>query len=96
MAFNFNAHLEGYEFRGSRTGEGKNGMWMSLVLEDPDEARQLDVSVPQDLQRDVRDLSLKKGDVLSLDIRAFAGPEYSRVSLVQVTGIVDKNGEVQL
>lgn len=96
MAFNLRVHLENYEFRGLRTGEGKNGTWMSMVLEDPDEARQLDVSIPRDMHRDVRDLSLSKGDVLKLDVRAYAGPEYSRVSLIEITSIVDRNGEVLL
>ena len=96
MAFNLRVHLENYEFRGLRTGEGKNGEWMSIVLEDPEEARQLDVSIPRDMHREVRELSLAKGDNLVLDVRAYAGPDYSRVSLIKITSIVDANGEVQL
>lgn len=94
MAFSLRVNLEKYEYRGVRTGEGKNGQWMSLVLEDPEEARQIDVSVPRDMQEDVSDLQLKKGDVLDLVIRAYAGTEYSRLSLIRIVHAVDQNGEV--
>ena len=48
------------------------------------------------VKADVYNLGLKKkGDILSLDVVAYAGAEYSRIRLVQITGVVDKDGEVQ-
>ena len=44
---------------------------MSLVLED-ENANQLDVSVPSDLQGDVYGLGLRKGDIITVAIRAVA------------------------
>ena len=95
MAFSLSVHLEGYEFRAMRSGQGQNGTWLSLVLENTEDARQIDVSVPQDMHADVYNLGLKKGDILSLDVVAYAGADYSRIRLVQITGVVDKDGEVQ-
>ena len=96
MAFSLPVHLEGYEYRAMRTGQGQNGTWMSIVLENPEDARQVDISVPQDMQSDVYNMHLSKGDVLTLDVVAYAGAEYSRVRLVEIVGVVDKDGEVQL
>ena len=70
MAFSLNVHLEGYEYRTLRAGVGPKGPWLSLVLENTEDARQLDVSVPKDMQADVYNLGLKKGDILSLDVVA--------------------------
>ena len=95
MAFNLPVHLEGYEYRALRTGQGKNGTWMSIVLENPDDARQVDVSVPQEMQSDIYNLGLKKGDVLTLDVTAYAGVDYSRVRLDEIVSVVDAQGEVQ-
>lgn len=95
MAFRLPVHLKDYEFRGRREGTGQNGPWLSLILEDPEEARQINVSVPQRLQSDVNELNLKKGDVLELNVIAFAGEEYSRITLVEVLRVVDADGEVQ-
>ena len=95
MAFSLNVHLDGYEYRTLRSGTGQIGPWLSLVLENTEDARQIDVSVPKDMQADVNNLGLKKGDILSLDVVAYAGADYSRIRLVQITGVVDKDGEVQ-
>lgn len=96
MAFSLPVHLEGYEYRALRTGQGQNGTWMSIVLENPEDARQVDISVPKDMQSDVYNLSLTKGDVLTLEVVAYAGADYSRVRLVEIVSVVDKDGEVQL
>lgn len=96
MAFSLPVHLEGYEYRAMRTGQGQNGVWMSIVLENPEDARQVDISVPQDMQSDVYNLHLAKGDVLELNVVAYAGADYSRVRLVEIVGVVDADGEVQL
>jgi hypothetical protein len=95
MAFNLNVHLDNYEYRTMRTGTGANGAWMSLVFENPEDARQIDVSVPQDMQSDIYNLGLTKGDIVSLDINAYAGVEYSRIRLIKITSVVDADGEVQ-
>lgn len=96
MAFRLNVHCDSYEFRALRTGNGKNGAWMSLVMECPEDASQIDVSVPRDMHGDVYGYQLSKGDKVTMDVVAFAGPEYSRITLRSITGIVDVNGEVQL
>ena len=73
MAFVLNVTLERMEYRAVRSGVGKESgkPWMSLVLED-EYSNQLDVSVPQDIQGDVYGLSLRKGDMVNLSIRAVA------------------------
>lgn len=96
MAFRLNVHLESFEFRKLNTGTGRKGPWMSLVMEDPEDASQVDVSVPSDMQGDVYGYQLAKGDKVTMDVVAFAGPEYSRVTLKAITRIVDVNGEIQL
>ena len=96
MAFRLNVHLENYEYRGMRTGNGEHGAWMSLVLENLEDSRQLDVSVPRDMQGDIYNLGLKKGDALVLDVVAYAGNEYSRVTLSALPSVVDPDtGEVE-
>lgn len=71
MAFALNAVLSPMEFRALRSGSGKNGPWMSLVFEDAD-SQQLEASVPKDLQGDIYNLGLSKGDVCSISVRAVA------------------------
>lgn len=73
MAFVINAQLNRMEYRSVRSGVGKESgkTWMSLVLED-ENANQLDVSVPSDLQGDVYGLGLRKGDIITVAIRAVA------------------------
>lgn len=96
MAFSLNATLSNYEYRGSRSGTGSSGNpWFSLVLESPDDSRQLDVSVPNDLQGEVMGLGLHKGDKITLEVIAVSSEKYSFVRLVKVVGVVDSEGEVQ-
>lgn len=96
MAFSINATLTNFEYRGSRSGTGSNGnTWFSLILESPEDSRQLDVSVPSDLQGEIMNMGLRKGDVLTLDVVAVSSEKYSFVRLVQITSVVDTDGEVQ-
>lgn len=73
MAFVLSVTLENMEYRNLRSGVGKASgkPWMSLVLEDQ-ASNQLDVSVPSDLQGDVYGLGLRKGDMITLAVRAVA------------------------
>lgn len=96
MAFRLDVHLDDYEYRGFRDGQGEKGPWLSLVLENPKDSRQLDVSVPRDQHAEIYKMGLQKGYHLSLDVVAYAGNEYSRISLVGITNVVDLNGEVVL
>ena len=96
MAFRLPTTVENYEFRAIRTGNGRNGAWMSLVLESPEDADQIDVSVPRDMHGDIYNLGLKKGDKVTAKVVAFAGPEYSRITLESIVTVVDVNGEVVL
>lgn len=71
MAFSISCVLPKMEYRAIRTGTGKNGVWMSLVWEDSD-SQQIETSVPKDLQADVYGLSLKRGDLCAISVRAVA------------------------
>lgn len=93
MAFSIDVHFENFEYRGMREGQGQNGRWLSLILEDT-KTRQVDVSVPSDLQEEVLAMHLSKGDYVSCDAVAYAGAEYSRIRLVRVTEHFDRDGEV--
>lgn len=87
MAFRIEAMLQGYEYRGVKTGQGKNGTWMSLVLEDPN-SYQMEVSVPGDLQADVYGMRLSKGNVLNVPVIAAAGFSNNRsYNYLQLTGL---------
>ena len=86
MAFNIACTLHNYEYRGLRTGFSAktNRSWMSIILESPDDARQLDVSVPDDLQADIYNADLQKGDVLAVPVVAVAAQNYNFVRLTSV------------
>ena len=73
MGFVLNCNLDNMEYRGVRSGVGRDSgkPWMSLVLEDS-EAQQIQVSVPGDMQQDVASLGLRKGDQLLVAVRAVA------------------------
>lgn len=91
MGFAFNCTLDNMEYRGMRSGVGRDSgkPWMSLVLEDS-EASQIDVSVPADLQSDVNSLGLHKGDMLLVMVRAVARratPQNQDNSYVQLVAI---------
>ena len=96
MGFRLNCSLEGMEYRGKRDGVSKKTgkPWMSLVLEDAN-AEQLVVSVPGDMLPEVQGLSLFKGDMLDLDVRAVAydgedGGSY--IQLLALPRVLDKAG----
>lgn len=94
VAFALDVSLEGYEFRGVQSGVSAktNKPWMSLILEKADNAQQLNVSVPVELQGNIAGLGLKKGDVVSCPVAAVATQKYSFVSLrglPEVMGGVD-------
>lgn len=86
MAFNLQVNLEGYEYRGTTQGvSSKTGKpWMSLVLESPTDARQVDVSVPEEYQETVRLLKLEKGNVVDCPVIAVAAQTYNFVRLAGV------------
>lgn len=98
MAFVLNCNLGHMEFRVLRSGKGRESgkVWMSLVLEDQD-SQQVEVSVPADYQSDVYGLGLRKGDIVSLSVRAVArndGNSYIQLTEVPVL-LVDADGVVQ-
>lgn len=67
--------LRCYEYRGMRSGQGSNGRtWMSIIVEEGgQDPNQLDVSVPAEMQADVMNLGLRKGDLLDMRVLAVAG-----------------------
>lgn len=89
MGFNVRCKLSGCEYRGIRTGIGNRTgkRWMTLVVED-DTARQIDVSVPDDMQQAIESMALVKGDALDLVVDCVAGGRgdkaYSFINLVNI------------
>lgn len=86
MAFRLTCTLFNYEFRGTRSGKSdKTGQpWLSLILESPEDSSQIDVSVPVDLQADVYQLGLRKGDLLNVPVLAVSAKDYSFVRMANV------------
>lgn len=82
MAFALDVMLEGYEYRGVNSGVSKKtgNPWMSLILES-DGARQVEVSVPTELQGNIAGLGLQKGDVVNVPVAAVATQKYNFVNL---------------
>lgn len=72
MGFSIGANLT-LEYRGMQSGVGKESgkPWMSLVCEDND-ARQVQLTVPQDMQSEIYNLGLRKGDMISVHVLAVA------------------------
>lgn len=94
MAFNLNVRLPFVEYRGEQSGiSKKTGQpWLSLIFEQPDTS-QLQASVPSDMIADVRQLSLFKGDVCQIDIRAVATSDgNSYIKLTSLPELVDAEG----
>lgn len=86
MAFNIDVDLVGYEFRGFQAGvsakTGKN--WLSIIVEHPDNARQVNVSVPEELQVGCYNLALAKGEYIDLHVVAVATQSYNFIRLVEL------------
>lgn len=80
MSHRLRCKLRGYEYRGMRSGQGANGRtWMSIICEEGgQDPNQLDVSVPADMQADVMNLGLRKGDLLDMVVLAVAGSSGGR------------------
>lgn len=91
MGFNVRTVLSDVEYRGIQTGQGKNGPWMSLILEDSSEGtiRNVNVSVPQELQSDIYNKGLQKGEVLTICVRAISGDGYG---YLKYEGIIERPG----
>lgn len=86
MAFRIDCVLEGYEYRGTNSGvsEKTGNTWVSLVLESPADAAQVEVSVPAELQGSVMGLGLRKGDEIDAHVVAVSSQRYSFVRLLEV------------
>lgn len=86
MAFRLNVVLRELEYRGRASGNSsKTGnRWMSLIFEDA-ETQQINVSVPSDMQDDVIDLGLRKGEICNVSILAVARADGN--SYMQLTAI---------
>lgn len=94
MAFVLVVKLEKMEYRNVRSGVGRESQktWMSLVVED-DNANQIDISVPMELQSDVYGLGLRKGDLIDLDVRAVARNDgNSYIQLLATPDVCDVPG----
>lgn len=92
MAFALNVTVPDVEYRGCQSGTSKEGRpWMSLIFEDKD-TNQISVSVPSDMQGDVYSLSLRKGDMCVINVRAVARADGN--SYVQLRAIPEILEEV--
>lgn len=92
MAFQINCTLESIEYRGLRTGVGRESgrTWMSLVVEDAN-SQQVEISVPADLQSDIYALHLVKGDFINVSIRATARNDgQSYVQLIAIPELCEE------
>lgn len=97
MAFVIQCELRNVEFRGLQSGVGRESgrPWMSLILERED-ASQVSVTVPQEMQPELYSMSLRKGDLLNVDVRAVARADgQSYVQLVALPLLVaDADGVI--
>ena len=86
MAFNLSFVMHSVEFRRQRYGVSSNTgkAWMSLVFEDS-EGYQVECSVPADMQQDMLDEPLEKGDLCNVALRAVAKADGS--SYVQLRSL---------
>lgn len=91
MAFNLSVSVPSVEYRGMQEGQGSRGRWVSLVFEDR-ECNQISCSVPGNMQADVDDLHLQKGDICDIAIRAVARADGN--SYVQLRAIPNLHEEV--
>lgn len=92
MAFNI-GFCSDVEFRRAREGVSDRGPWLRLICEDED-GYQLELSVNKNDIRDVKALSLRKGDVITVSGRAVAradGNSYLMLTAVPVI-VADSDG----
>lgn len=90
MAFSLEVTLPRVEYRATRSGTGKRGLWMSLVWED-EKASQIETSVPAEMQADVMGLGLTKGDRCVISIRAVARTDgNSYIQLLALPELMDE------
>lgn len=84
--------LVGYEFRGLRSGvsQSSGNAWMQLVLEEPEGgARQMTISVPQDMQGEVYNLGLRKGDYVTCQVLGRVTDNYQFIQLEALPELYD-------
>lgn len=62
--------------------------WYSLVLESP-ESEQVDVTVPAELQADVMNAQLRKGELIDCVVLAVSSQNYSYIRLVSIARVYD-------
>lgn len=86
MAFRIKATYPDVEYRGYQSGFSEKSQrdWLTLIFED-DECDQIQASVPANMQNDVREMHLSKGDHCAISILAVA--TNSGNSYVQLTAL---------
>lgn len=95
MAFRISCDLAAYEYRALSSGvSSKTNMpWLSLKLESPDDASQVEVGVPSELQPSVHSLGLRKGDVLNCRVLAVSSKDYSFIRLLDVPVVLSDSDD---
>jgi hypothetical protein len=104
MAFTVPDIVKTVEFRSLNTGMSNNGnQWMSLKVEYSGNNGTIDweITVPKDLQGDIFNSGLRKGDICDIEFSARAGTArsgsaYSYLQLERVPSIleVDEDGVI--
>lgn len=104
MAFTVPDIVKTVEFRALNTGVSNNGnQWMSIKVEYSGTSGTIDweITVPKDLQGDVYNTGIRKGEICDITFSARAGTsrngrEYNYLQLERVPVIleVDEHGEL--
>ena len=83
MAFNIDCHMVRYEFRSLGGGVSKKGTaFKTIVCEDLSEGKQVEVSCTKEELFGFLD-NLKRGDIISMHVRAISSQRYSFISLLE-------------
>lgn len=84
MAFNIDCHMVRYEVRAVRHGKSQKtgNAYATIVCEDLDEGKQSEVSCTNESLFDFLD-SLRRGDIISMHVRAISSPKYSFITLLE-------------
>lgn len=98
MAFTVPEIVKTVEFRGLNTGTSGNGnSWMSLKVEyttNSGSTIDWEINVPKDLQGNVYNVGMQKGDILDIEFvarngRSQAGRDYGYLQLERVPQLVE-------
>lgn len=87
--------LPNVEVRSIAEGDSKKtgNHWMSLLVEDLEDSKQLRISIPEDAQKGVKGLGLGRGEVITVSAKLNVGDGYC---YVQWVGLVARGDTSEL